>query len=201
MRKVDPLKHEQKRHEILAAAEFCFGRKGFQGASIAEICSAAGISPGHLYHYFASKEAIVEELAELRLSAALESMEAILSGPDPLTAFLDRFCQPPAANTDAPNTLMLELLAEAERNPAIGTMMRSQAARARTMVCNLIRHGQADRRIDPTLDPQLTASILIAVVIDGLKALTVREPDLARDQVSATVRLLVQRFLTGHVAP
>ena len=59
MRKVDPVKHGGKRAEILAAAERCFGRSGFYRATIAQICDEAAISPGHLYHYFASKEAII----------------------------------------------------------------------------------------------------------------------------------------------
>ncbi len=55
MRKLDPVKHEEKRREILAAAGRCFARDGFRGASISQICAEAGISSGHLYHYFASK--------------------------------------------------------------------------------------------------------------------------------------------------
>src|SRR5215467_9131451 len=60
MRRLDPVKHEEKRQEILAAAKACFARDGFLGISIADICQEAGISPGHLYHYFDSKDAILD---------------------------------------------------------------------------------------------------------------------------------------------
>jgi TetR/AcrR family transcriptional repressor of uid operon len=41
MRKIDPVKHEEKRQEILEAAGRCFARKGFQGATISDICAEA----------------------------------------------------------------------------------------------------------------------------------------------------------------
>lgn len=196
MRKIDPEKHELKRQEILAAAETCFARKGFQGASIAEIRTAAGMSAGHLYHYFSSKEEIVRELAERRLNGALAAMEQLLSASDPFAVFLTQFCQPlPAGDVDM-GGLMLELLAEAGRNPAIATMIREQGARARTLLSALIQRGQSDGKVDPTLDPELAASILIAIVVDGMKALSIRQPDLPRDELGAMIRLLVTRFLT-----
>jgi len=70
MRKVDPVKHEKKRRDILEAAARCFARDGFRGASTADICAEAKISPGHLYHYFASKEAIMGAMAEAKLGEA-----------------------------------------------------------------------------------------------------------------------------------
>ncbi|MCX8475360.1 MAG: TetR/AcrR family transcriptional regulator [Sphingomonas sp.] len=194
MRKVDPEKHDQKRREILAAAERCFARSGFQGASISEIRAAAGISSGHLYHYFASKEEIVKEIAELRLKAGIEAMEAILTGPDPLAAFLQHFCRPKPGGADS-GYLLLELLAEADRNPAIGTMIREHSARGRRLLADLVRRGQADGKLDAALDPDLAASILIGILIDGMKAVTIRQPDLPRDRLGDMIELLVTRFL------
>ncbi|HWT51818.1 MAG TPA: TetR/AcrR family transcriptional regulator [Caulobacter sp.] len=194
MRKVDPEKHELKRQEILAAAEICFARKGFRGASIAEIRAAANMSAGHLYHYFASKEEIVRELVERRLDAALAAMEQLLSQPDPFSAFLAQVSQPqPACDADG---LILELLAEAGRNPAVATMIREQGARSRNLLSALIRRGQADGKVDPTLDPELAASILLVVVVDGMMALTIRQPDLIRDELAAMMGQMVRRFLS-----
>ena len=42
----------------LAAAQRCFVRSGFHGASMQDICAEAGMSPGNLYRYFPSKEAL-----------------------------------------------------------------------------------------------------------------------------------------------
>jgi TetR/AcrR family transcriptional regulator, repressor for uid operon len=196
MRKVDPAKHEEKRLEILAAAETCFVRKGFRGASIADICVAAGISPGHLYHYFTDKESIVAAIAELRLKAASEDMGRILDAPDPFATFLQQICRrKPGGQSDS--ALLLELLAESSRNPAIGATMREQSVRIRDLFGAILREGQSDGKVDRALDPDLAASVLIAVVIDGMKALAVREPNVNRNKIGRIVEILVTRFLAA----
>ena len=54
-----------RRSAILDAAERCFAQSGFHQASMHDICVAAGMSPGNLYRYFASKEAIIAGIAVL----------------------------------------------------------------------------------------------------------------------------------------
>src|SRR6202035_3856468 len=88
MRKIDPGKHEEKRQEILEAAGRCFARRGFQGATISDICTEANISPGHLYHYFAGKEAIIAGMAEARLAFAAERFNRVAEGPDLIAALV-----------------------------------------------------------------------------------------------------------------
>lgn len=198
MRKVDRAKHEAKRLDILAAAESCFTRKGFRGASIAEVCSAARISPGHLYHYFSGKEAIVAGIARFRLKAAIEMMRDIVDGPDPFGAFIKEICRPVLGRGPEAGSLLLELLAEAGRNPEIGVTVREQSATIISLFGDVLRAGQASGKVDPALDPEPAASILAAVVIDGMKALIIREPDVDCDKAADMVELLVTRFLSAH---
>ena len=48
----------------MKAAKVCFVRSGFQGTSMQQICAEAGMSPGALYRYFPSKEAIIKAICE-----------------------------------------------------------------------------------------------------------------------------------------
>ena len=57
-------RRDQQTQRILEAAKACFVRSGFQGASMQQICAECGMSPGALYRYFPSKEAIVEAICE-----------------------------------------------------------------------------------------------------------------------------------------
>ena len=57
-------RRDQQTQRILEAAKACFVRSGFQGASMQQICAEGGMSPGALYRYFPSKEAIVEAICE-----------------------------------------------------------------------------------------------------------------------------------------
>ena len=64
MRRANVQLRYDRRDEILAAAQRCFVRSGFHGASMQDICAEAGMSPGNLYRYFPSKEALVAGIAE-----------------------------------------------------------------------------------------------------------------------------------------
>ncbi len=77
-------KAEARRAEILETASACFRMKGIRGASINDICTALGISPGHLYYYFDSKETIVAALVEQHREAALAELRDIAAHADAL---------------------------------------------------------------------------------------------------------------------
>jgi AcrR family transcriptional regulator len=66
---------EDRREQILDAALRVFSRKGFTKATNKDIAHEAGITPGLIYYYFESKEALFNALIEarspLRLLASL----------------------------------------------------------------------------------------------------------------------------------
>ncbi|MCA1294336.1 TetR/AcrR family transcriptional regulator [Paenibacillus sp. alder61] len=63
---------EERKNEILDAADELFGQKGFEGTSTNDILEKVGIARGTLYHHFKSKEDIMDALIE-RYSARLLS--------------------------------------------------------------------------------------------------------------------------------
>lgn len=91
-------KGEEKRQELLGAAEKLFCAKGYEGTSVQDILDAAGMSKGGFYHHFASKEDVMKALCtrraeraaaytEEQLTMAATSMErinAVLHGFMPL---------------------------------------------------------------------------------------------------------------------
>lgn len=57
---------EDRREQILDAAIQVFARKGFTRATNKDIAREAGITPGLIYHYFESKEAVFKAIVETR---------------------------------------------------------------------------------------------------------------------------------------
>jgi TetR/AcrR family transcriptional regulator, repressor of fatR-cypB operon len=57
-----PADRPDRRESILDAALQCFVERGFHGTSVPEIAAKANIAPGTIYHYFDSKEALVNAL-------------------------------------------------------------------------------------------------------------------------------------------
>lgn len=58
-------KIEEKRQAILMTAMRLFVLKGYAGTKTKEISSAVGISEGLLFHYFPTKEILLEELVKM----------------------------------------------------------------------------------------------------------------------------------------
>lgn len=54
----------ERQTRILDAAERVFARAGFHAATMQDVAGEAGMSPGNLYRYFASKDAIIAGMAE-----------------------------------------------------------------------------------------------------------------------------------------
>ena len=64
-----------RRKQVLDAAEACFLRHGFHGTSMAAISQAAGMSVGHIYNYFSSKEAIIAAMCEREMARLLSRFQ------------------------------------------------------------------------------------------------------------------------------
>ena len=72
-------KGEEKRQELLNAAEKLFCAKGYEGTSVQDILNVAEMSKGGFYHHFASKEDVIKALCARRAERALAYTEDALS--------------------------------------------------------------------------------------------------------------------------
>ncbi|MDD3920984.1 MAG: TetR/AcrR family transcriptional regulator [Eubacteriales bacterium] len=66
---------ELRREQILITALKLFVKKGFSGTKVADIAAEAGMSAGLLFHYFPSKEALLEELVKVGLGGTKTAMQ------------------------------------------------------------------------------------------------------------------------------
>src|SRR5207244_8202293 len=57
---------EDRREQIIDAAMRVFSQKGFTRATNKDIAREAGITPGLIYHYFESKEALLKAILQTR---------------------------------------------------------------------------------------------------------------------------------------
>jgi TetR/AcrR family transcriptional regulator, repressor for uid operon len=197
MRKVDRAKYDEKRQHILEAAEGCFQRDGFRGASIGDICLAARMSPGHLYHYFDSKEAIIEALFELRLERETAIVGELTLTPNldlitTMCGWLDGRVKDVRAHG---SSLGLEMRAESARNPTIAKIAARADRGTRKLLSHLLSEGQARGQVDPALDAESVAAVVHSIIF-GLNRLgAIRDPKFDVNAASATLKLLMERFL------
>jgi len=166
----------ERREAILDSALRCFRAEGFQGASIARICAEAGISPGHLYHYFDSKEAIIEAIVAIDRARISEMLDQLSTSGDPVAAMLGALVAPRAADAFKLDPILsLEVYAEAARNPRVAAILAEFNAAARVTVGAWLASLQRDGKIDPAADPQVLGGLLIAIA-DGLMVRETTDP-------------------------
>lgn len=203
MRTVDPDRHAARRGAIMAAAARCFSEKGFHRTSTADICAAAGISSGNLFHYFPSKQAIIVAIVDreaeevVALFAGLREMEPL----DGLSRFLDLILD--LAADRAYVRLALEISAEASRDPAVAARVARGDGILQGALRDLLADAAASGAIDSTLDPA-AAAVWIGAVVDGLFNRVSLDPAFRPQDQGAMVHRLVMRFLApaaGTVAP
>lgn len=187
--------HAQRRAEILVAARRCFAREGFHGASMGAICAEARMSPGGLYRYFASKEAIIEAIAGDERERVMATV-ADLFGPAPLFDRLVGVAMGYLRETadEQSGSLMLEICAESARNGVIGERFHEIERAVRSALESALREGQADGVVDPDLDIPV-ATVVMFSVVDGLLMRLRLDPDFEVASVEPYFRRLVEGLL------
>lgn len=194
MRKVDPVRHEEKRADILRAAGRCFSRHGFHGASIASICAEAGISAGHLYHYFDSKETMIAAIAGEGLAQATARYAHLLDAPDPIAALVLEISTIAGHSGSGDAGVLFDILAEAGRDAALGQILQKDSRLIRDMLAAVLRSGQERGMIDKDLEIEPSAAVLLSLV-DAAKSLSVRAPDLSRETRFSALQTTIERLL------
>ena len=78
-------KGDEKRQELLDAAEKLFCQQGYEGTSVQEILQAASLSKGGFYHHFTSKEEVLRALCERRAArVAADTAKALNNAGTPM---------------------------------------------------------------------------------------------------------------------
>ena len=172
--KLKPEELESRRREIIDAARVCFLRHGFHQTTTDQICREASITPGGLYHYFGSKEEIIEAVIEQNARDVVgRLMQLADRSTHAASAFRDvaQFLSASLADPETHNAtrLDLEIWAEAVKNDRLAEMSGRGWETRRRWVETLIKRGIADGVYDgEVVDPRGMASLLITLFI-GLR--------------------------------
>ncbi|NEV61082.1 TetR/AcrR family transcriptional regulator [Thiorhodococcus minor] len=183
-----------RRSQILEAAASCFAQHGFHATSIAKLSQACGMSPGHIYHFFPSKEAIITALIEQKLDQSLDMVRQFEDAEDVFQAMLDRVDLGLQERSDLESAaLELEILAEAARNPRVAESVRTADKVRRERLRELMQRASRERGREPT-DKAAETEIMITL-FDGLYARFVNHPELDREALAPLLRKALETFV------
>ncbi len=123
-------RHQIRQDEIIVAARHCFRASGFHAASMSQIALEAQLSVGQIYRYFTSKDAIIEEMIRRIIDYRIAEMEGKTQ-----TRHLAQVLAWRQSLSHDDDALMLEVAAEATRNPRVAAMMAEADARMYETAC------------------------------------------------------------------
>ena len=148
MARVSDAHLEARRQSILAAATRVFSHKGIAAATMAEIASEAGISPGAIYRYFENKE----QLAQGCMNESMDSVKQAWENPnsvelsfDELSRLTFRAMDDPGDAVDTQMFLEQALIAVRESDPAALKEFRDSHLRVHEGIAFLMKRQYGER--------------------------------------------------------
>lgn len=158
---------EDKRQLILAAAVRVFAAKGYEAARVGDIAQEAGVAYGLVYHYFGSKEAVLEAVFREqwgRLLAAVAVAEATGDDAAEQLALVVKIVL--RAWRDDPDLVRL-LVREITRSPHIQDEL-DEIGQAFARLQRIVVRGQDEGTFRPDIDARLAAWMLYGALEEVL---------------------------------
>ncbi|MBA3446424.1 MAG: TetR/AcrR family transcriptional regulator [Pseudaminobacter sp.] len=188
-------RRDQQTQRVLDAAKACFVRSGFQGASMQQICAEVGMSPGALYRYFPSKEAIVEAICEADRQDDMTCFGALRDA----TSAAEGIVQAAMAHIththmkgSAP--LFAEMRSESMRNEAIRATVDGHKGEVAAMIEPLLASAIARGEINPPVDLRTLMAVLMSVG-EGMALNDLPARGVPLDKLETALRAMVEGML------
>ena len=158
---------DDKPRRILDAAVRVFAAQGYDTARVGDIAKEAGVAYGLVYHYYESKDAVLEAVfreAWGRLLAAVALAEETgVDAAEQLEVVVKIVLR---AWRDDPDLVRL-LVREVTRNPHIQDEL-DEIGQAFASIERMVRRGQADGTFRAELDPKLASWMLYGALEEVL---------------------------------
>lgn len=178
-----------RRAQILDAANACFSREGFHGASMASIAAEAELSVGQIYRYFESKEAMIEALCEDFLEEWTETAASIHGQANDVVEELLAIARYNAEKLKQREgvSILLEFFAEAARNPRIGRLVERIDETIRAQVSEVLSRSEAG-----ALAPEARVTLAMVLLFDALPLRVLKDPGVDVDQYLLSLRPMLE---------
>ena len=157
------LAKQRTREKILAAAKTLFTERGYEGATIRDIASAAGMSTGAVFASFADKSDLFTEIVGAEHQALVAVMRTAAEGKQPLAAIQAMF--EAAADRNLADLPLFQATMSALWSPALGSQLRTRFAR--TPVSDLIVRALEAAAVAGELRVSTNPALVAELLWDG----------------------------------
>jgi len=190
---------EEKRRVILDAAVRVFARKGFHTSRVGDIAEEAGVAHGLLYHYFSSKDEVLETIFRENWRVLVERIRAVEDSGEPAREQL-RHVAAICLRTwrhepDVVRVVVREIARSPEVQHRIGELVKPIEA-----IQRIIAEGQRTGEFRDDFDARLAGIIFYGGIEEVLSAWMLGQIPDGPDAVEAAERTLIDVVCAGFAA-
>jgi AcrR family transcriptional regulator len=149
----------EKRRVILRAAITVFAHHGYHTSRVADVAREAGVAYGLVYHYFGSKEELLETIFRRTWSRMLDAVQEVERSGVSAREQLQAVARIVLGAWQTDPDLVRVLVREVARSPQLGNEVE-EVEHAFAALERIIVHGQEQGELKAELDPRFAALIV-----------------------------------------
>jgi len=186
---------------ILDAAQQCFIQSGFQGASMQEICNTAQMSPGALYRYFPSKDAIVLAICEQHRHEDAKILMSMRQNPNVIEGAVNATMEHIRhVHESGFAPIFSEIKASSQRNPALGEACGAAMIQARESFKEYLSEAINEGKVKPIVPLEELLDIMMALA-DGLVANDLPSKGIDTEHIQTVMRACLLACIIPNLDP
>jgi TetR/AcrR family transcriptional regulator, fatty acid metabolism regulator protein len=186
---------EGKRRLILDAAVRVFARKGYHSCRVGDITAEAGVAHGLLYHYFSSKEQVLETVLRDTWTDVLDAFTGVEQSDDPPRDQL-RHVAAILLGAWRRDPDLVRLLVREAPSPQMQSKV-GEFGQAFKAIERIVARGQEAGAFRADLEPRLLAWIFYGGIEEILTGWVLGELPDGEDDVAAAERTVVEVLCEG----
>ncbi|HEY8108238.1 MAG TPA: TetR/AcrR family transcriptional regulator [Gaiellaceae bacterium] len=191
---------EDKRRHLLDAAVRVFARKGFHASRVGDIAEEAGVAHGLLYHYFESKDQVLEAVFHENWSVLLARIERVEETDEPAAEQLRHIAAIVLRTWLHVPDVVRVVIREFGRSPEL-TERIGELSQPRQAIQRVIARGIERGEFRQDIDPRFAATVVYGSIDELLTVWVLgRLPD-GEEDIATAEKTLLEITLRGLRAP
>jgi AcrR family transcriptional regulator len=191
---------EDKRRQLIDAAVRVFARKGYHASRVGDIAEEAGVAHGLLYHYFKSKDDVLEAVFQENWSVLLLRIASVEETDEPAPDQLRHIAAIVLRTWLHLPDVVRVVVQEFGRSPELVERI-GELAQPIDAIQRVIERGIARGEFRRDIDPLVAATVVYGSIDELLTGWVLGRLPAEEEDVVAAERTLLEVSLVGLRAP
>jgi TetR/AcrR family transcriptional regulator, fatty acid metabolism regulator protein len=185
-----------RRRQILEAAVKVFARSGFHTSRVGDVAEEAGVAYGLVYHYFTSKEELLETIFRDTWTQMLARVREVEASGVPASEQVRRVTALLLRTWRRDPDLVRVLVREVTRSPHVQREI-AEISEAMKVLEGIIQRGQESGEFRSGVDPRLGAVVFYGALDEVLTGWVLGQLPDGEDDIARAERNVVELLVEG----